>query len=53
MSHQLPHATALYIQVREDNQARLIELLKTKEVKQNFQLSFCLAAHTRRKQKPG
>ena len=30
MSHQLPYATALYIQVREDNQARLIELLKNK-----------------------
>ena len=31
MSHQLPYATAIYIQLREDNQARLIELMINKK----------------------
>jgi len=42
MSHQLPYATALYIQVREDNQARLVELLKNK--KSEAEISAFLAA---------
>ena len=31
MSYKLPYATAIYIRQREDNQARLIELLKNKK----------------------
>lgn len=31
MSHRLPFATGVYIQLREDNQARLIELLQDKK----------------------
>lgn len=42
ISHQLPYATALYIQVREDNQARLVELLKNK--KSEAELSAFLSA---------
>ncbi len=30
MSYKLPYATSIYIQLREDNQARLIEMLKDK-----------------------
>jgi hypothetical protein len=33
MSRRLPYATALYIRLREDNQARLLEMLRDKKTK--------------------